>query len=90
MNDSHGESTNSVVGAFDAKTHLSELLDRVEREGASILITRHGKPVARLVPCENIDTKRVAKALAAIDSIAKGKSLKGTSIRDLINEGRRF
>ena len=39
------------VGAFEAKTHLSRLLDQVE-EGGSIYITRHGKRVARLVPPE--------------------------------------
>ena len=38
----------TTVGAFEAKTKLSELLDRVER-GEEIVITRHGKPVARLV-----------------------------------------
>lgn len=38
------------VGAFEAKTHLPKLLDRVER-GESVTITRHGRPVARLVPC---------------------------------------
>ena len=40
--------TNSV-GSYEAKTHLPQLLDRVEH-GESIVITRHGKPVARLVP----------------------------------------
>lgn len=39
----------SSVGAFEAKTHLSSLLERVER-GEEILITRHGRPVARLLP----------------------------------------
>jgi prevent-host-death family protein len=39
----------SSVGVFDAKTHLSALLDRVER-GETIIITRHGKEVARLSP----------------------------------------
>ncbi len=38
-----------TIGAFEAKTHLGELLDRVER-GESVTITRHGKPVAQLVP----------------------------------------
>lgn len=37
------------VGAFQAKTHLSSLLDEVE-QGHRILITRHGKPVAELTP----------------------------------------
>lgn len=39
------------IGAFDAKTHLSQLLDRVEH-GDRFEITRRGRPVARLVPCE--------------------------------------
>jgi prevent-host-death family protein len=37
------------VGAFQAKNTLGTLLDRVE-QGEEIVITRHGKPVARLVP----------------------------------------
>jgi prevent-host-death family protein len=37
------------IGAFEAKNTLGTLLDRVER-GEEIVITRHGKPVARLVP----------------------------------------
>ena len=40
------------VGIFDAKTHLSSLVDEVEK-GGEIVITRHGKPVARLVPTDN-------------------------------------
>lgn len=39
------------VGTFEAKTHLSRLLDQVE-EGAVVYITRHGKTVARLMPPE--------------------------------------
>ena len=39
----------SEIGAFEAKNTLGTLLDRVER-GEEIVITRHGKPVARLVP----------------------------------------
>ena len=39
----------AIVGAFEAKTKLSELLDRVE-QGEEIVITRRGKPAARLVP----------------------------------------
>ena len=38
-----------TVGAFEAKTHLSSLLEEVAG-GAEILITRHGRPLARLVP----------------------------------------
>ena len=39
----------SQIGAFEAKTHLSELLDRVEA-GEELVIARHGQPIARLVP----------------------------------------
>ena len=42
-------STSREIGAFEAKNTLGTLLDRVER-GEEIVITRHGKPVARLVP----------------------------------------
>ena len=54
------------VGAFEAKTHLPKLLDRVER-GESITITRHGRPVALLVPCVRGGGDR---ALAAVRRIA--------------------
>jgi prevent-host-death family protein len=50
-------SDNSEVGAFEAKNTFGTLLDRVER-GEEITITRHGKPVARLVP----NTKRIDQA----------------------------
>ena len=55
-----------VIGAFEAKNTLGSLLDRVEH-GEEILITRHGKPVARLVPNE-AKTDRV-QARAALDRI---------------------
>ena len=44
------------VGAFDAKTHLAELLDRVAR-GEKITITRHGVPAAVLVPVWKTEAK---------------------------------
>lgn len=54
------------IGAFEAKNKLGMLLDRVER-GEEIIITRHGKPVARLVPnTTQIDTPQ---ARAALDRI---------------------
>lgn len=54
------------VGAFEAKNTLGSLLDRVE-QGEEIVITRHGKPVARLAPCASpIDQ---AASQAAFDRI---------------------
>jgi prevent-host-death family protein len=51
----------SEVGAFEAKNKLSALLDRVER-GEEIVITRHGKPIARLAPCAPAVDRRAAEA----------------------------
>jgi prevent-host-death family protein len=62
------------VGAFEAKNTLGSLLDRVEN-GEEVLITRHGKPVARLVP--NIPEARKQEALAALARIrARAHELK--------------
>jgi prevent-host-death family protein len=82
-------STN-VVGAHDAKTNLGQLLDRVERHGETIVITRHGEPVARLVPfAAEIDVKRAGAAIERILKLQSRLALgKGLSVEDLINEGR--
>jgi prevent-host-death family protein len=80
-----------VVGSFEAKTKLAALLDRVQR-GEEVTITRHGKPVARLVPIqEEADTRRERK-LAAIEWIRKFRethTTSGESVKDWIEEGRR-
>lgn len=57
-----------TVGAFDAKNTLGTLLDRVEL-GEEILITRHGRPVARLVP--NAESKESGPAYAAVERIRR-------------------
>ncbi len=77
------------VGAYEAKTHLPRLLDRVAR-GEHITITRHGKPVARLVPIQNRSPEDVRKAIEALKEFRVGKTLGNISIRELIDEGRRF
>jgi len=51
------------IGAFEAKNTLGSLLDRVER-GEEIVITRHGRPVARLVPNSGGVNREQAKAAA--------------------------
>jgi prevent-host-death family protein len=79
----------NTVGAYEAKTHLSELLEKVGA-GEEIIITRHGAPVAKLVPIKK-DTSREQRAAAVrrIQKLAIGLSLGGLKIKDLINEGRR-
>jgi prevent-host-death family protein len=76
------------IGAYEAKTHFSELLERVAG-GEEITITRHGQPVARMVPVRRRATP--AERRAAIDrwrKSAKGQTLGGLKVGDLINEGR--
>ena len=79
------------MGAFDAKTHFSQVLDRVEH-GETITITRHGHTVAKIIPVEK-DCPR-EKAVAALERMkARRSQLKGASVQDIIDmarEGHRF
>ena len=76
------------VGAFEAKTHLSALLDRVAR-GEQIVITRHGKAVARLVPEAAADRARVDETIARLKAARAGVTLGGLDWKDLRDAGRR-
>jgi prevent-host-death family protein len=80
------------VGAYEAKTHLPQLLDRVEH-GATIVITRHGKAVAKLVPAsaEKVrpDVRQVIHEMLEFRD-KHGPKLKGICLRELIEEGRRY
>lgn len=79
-----------VVGAFDAKNHLGRLLDQVA-SGDVIVITRHGKPVARLVPYDDgVDRGDARSAATELRAFRRGNALpRGLSVRDMIDEGRR-
>jgi prevent-host-death family protein len=80
----------TTVGSFEAKTHLPQLLERVAR-GEKILITRHGKPAAMLVPAPPEPEQDVTEVIAAMKALRRGNVLgEGPSIRDLIEEGRRY
>lgn len=78
------------IGAFDAKTHLSELLDRVAR-GERITITRHGVPAALLIPVEETQQKltheEIVERMRALRKRVKPDKI---SVREMIEEGRRF
>lgn len=77
------------IGAYDAKTHFSELLERVEA-GEEVTITRHGSPVARLVPATRVTTQAQRRsAIEAMRKLARRNNLGNLRIRDLMNEGRR-
>jgi len=77
-----------TVGIYEAKTQLPRLIDDVI-EGGTVVITRHGKPVARLVPVE-APKRSIEEAIASIRRNRKGSRLDGLSIKDLINEGRKY
>ena len=72
------------VGAYDAKTHFSELLEKVEA-GEEFTITKHGTPVARLVPVtKKHSAAERCEAIKRIRELSKGLSLGDLKIRDLI------
>jgi prevent-host-death family protein len=76
----------ATVGAFEAKTHFSQLLARVA-QGETIIITKHGESVAKLVPMEMENA--AASAIKAIRELRKGVTLgKKMSLKKLITEGR--
>ncbi len=77
------------VGAFEAKTHFSALLERVAG-GEVIEITRRGEPVARLVPVPTSTVKDRQWAIAELKKFAAGKRRGRLSIKRMIEEGRRF
>jgi prevent-host-death family protein len=78
----------TTVGAFEAKTHFSALLERAA-QGEEIVITRHGRPVARLVPAAVSEKVEVEEAIAALKSFRRGATLGGLSWKELRDEGRR-
>jgi prevent-host-death family protein len=82
------------VTAFEAKTRFGELLDRVA-EGEEVVITRHDKPVARLVPEGVQPLEEVRRAVAGLRALqerigrrSKAK-LTARDVRSAIQEGRR-
>ncbi len=80
----------TTVGSYEAKTHLPQLLERVAR-GEKILITRHGQAVAMLVPPDVEGEPAVRDVLCRMRELRKGVTLgPGLTIRQLIEEGRRF
>jgi prevent-host-death family protein len=81
-----------TVGSYAAKAHLAELLDQAAK-GKRILITKRGKPVAMLVPPPQEEAQDVAEVVREMLAWRdrEGPTLGGTTtVRQLIEEGRRF
>jgi prevent-host-death family protein len=85
-----------TVGLFEAKTHLSELIARAER-GEEVIITRHNKPVAKLVPISEVSPELVARRRQALvelqaigrEMIARGGPITVEEILQWRDEGRK-
>lgn len=77
------------IGAHEARTRLPQLLRRVQ-EGERFVITKHGRPVAELIPVGEISRDRVRAAIEDLKTFQKSHSLQGLSVRELIEEGRKY
>jgi prevent-host-death family protein len=76
-----------TVGIYEARTRLSELIDKVG-EGEEVTVTRHGVPVARIIPVDGEKKLAVRDAIEAMKRFGRGKSLRGLSLKKMIREGR--
>jgi len=76
------------IGAFDAKTRLSEILRKVE-QGERFTITKRGKAIANLVPSEQRDQRRVKEAVEALRNFPRITGVSGDEVLAWIREGRK-
>jgi prevent-host-death family protein len=77
---------------IERDAQLEQLVSEAE-QGESIVLTRDGVPVASIVPRatrSEADRARALKAVEDIRRLSRGQSLGGLSIKDLINEGRKY
>ncbi len=77
------------IGAFEAKTHLPQLLQRVEA-GERFIITRHSRPVAELIPFQASDSGKVRSAIDILKEFQKTHSLGGLSVRRIVEQARKY
>ena len=76
-----------TVGAYEAKTHLPKLLERVIK-GERITITKHGVPVAVLQPPESLRKVEPKQVIAELRNFRANHRLNGLSLHEMIEEGR--
>jgi len=75
------------LGAYEAKTHLPKLLERVQ-QGERFLITKHGKPVAELVPVGDRDMESTRSAVADLHALKAELRRRGVRSRDLLENNQ--
>jgi len=79
------------IGAFKAKTHFSQILEQVEK-GDDFIVTKRGKPVAKIIPVEQekqMTRKEAIEALREMRKLYRGKPGED-NIKDLVEEGRKY
>ncbi len=76
------------IGSYEAKTHLPRLLEEVQR-GEALIISKHGVPVAMLVPVPEGRRRDPGQVVGALREFRKGITLRPLALHDLIEEGRR-
>ncbi len=76
------------VGAFEAKTHFSSLLEEVV-QGHEVTITKHGRPIAKLVPVEKRNLTP-AEAIERLKTLRKDQRLEGLDWKELRDAGRKY
>lgn len=76
------------VGVYEAKTRLSELLEKVEA-GQEITITNHGEPVARLVPARRRNRGEMRSLIEETRRLRRAVKIGRVSLRGIIEQGRR-
>lgn len=79
----------SGIDAFEAKTCLPKLLQRVQA-GERFIITKHNRPVAELVPFRPRDPDKVRSAIEALTEFQKKHSLNGLSVREIVEAARKY
>lgn len=77
------------IGAYEAKTHLSEILERV-RKGERFIITKHGRAVAELRPVAGRGLEERRAVVARMKAFQATHDLGGLSLRELIDAGRKY
>jgi prevent-host-death family protein len=76
-----------TVGAYEAKTHLSQLIEEVTK-GQQVAITRNGTPVALLVPVPSTQKPEAREVIRQLRELRRGITLGSLSLREMIDEGR--
>ncbi len=77
-----------TIGSYELEKQLTEVLDAVEH-GQTVIVTRHGKPIARITPDEVTAGNNVSQAVQALRTFPRTRLPEGVTIRSLIEEGRR-